>query len=551
MNYLTTSHLAIAPLLLASGATAAANDGKKMNIVIVLADDLGWGDVGFHGSDIQTPNLDKLAADGIVMNRFYTAPVSSPTRAGLLTGRYPNRFGLRQTVIPPWRDFGLDVEEETLADMLGKAGYPNRAIVGKWHLGHSRRAYYPLERGFTHFYGHLNGALDYFTHKRNGQLDWHNDWQSCYDEGYTTDLITTEAVKCINDYSKAEEPFFLYVAYNAPHTPLLAKAEDIALYTNNFDALTDEQKKKATYSAMVTCMDRGVGEIRKALQNNGIEESTLFIFFSDNGAEPDSPASNAPLRGNKYQEFDGGVRTVAIASRPTEWVGGRTVEQVVGFVDIMPTVRSLLNIPGEPKRPFDGMDISPLLAGERQSLERDFYLGCGAIVNNRYKLIRKGQNNRVKIVNDYFLCYYPQNSHEEKNLWTNAGNNPHKVEIDRLKSLVQQYDAIQSPFVLPPYEEGQDGFVAPFEWNVDYYPTGNMEIAPDVLPLTGDIRTKDGGIDIRAPANLSVSLYDIVGRTVNEKRTTCRQTFIPLNTGMYIVKIETNGNQYSNKIIIP
>jgi arylsulfatase B len=403
------------------------------------------------------------------MNRFYTAPVSSPTRAGFLTGRYPNRFGLRETVIPPWRDFGLDVEEETLADMLGKAGYSNRAIIGKWHLGHSRREYYPLERGFTHFYGHLNGALDYFTHKRDGQLDWHNDWDASYDEGYSTDLITAEAVKCINSYSDEEEPFFLYVAYNAPHMPLLAKTEDIALYTDNFDGLTEAQKKKATYSAMVTCMDRGMGEIRKALQNNGIEENTLFIFFSDNGAEPNGPASNAPLRGNKYQEFDGGVRTPAIVSWPAGWSGGRTVEQVVGFVDIMPTIRSLLNIPGEPERPFDGLDISALLSGEIQSMERDFYLGCGAIVNNNYKLIQKGKNSSVNIANDYFLCYYPQNPYEDKNLWTNAGNNVHKEEIDRLKSLIQKYDTIQSPFVLPPYEEGQDGFQPPFEWNVDYY----------------------------------------------------------------------------------
>ena len=461
--------LSITPLLFASGAMHAEENDKKMNIVVVLADDLGWGDVGFHGSDIKTPNLDKLAEDGIVMNRFYTAPVSSPTRAGFLTGRYPNRFGLRETVIPPWRDFGLDVEEETLADMLGSAGYANRAIIGKWHLGHSRREYYPLERGFTHFYGHLNGALNYFTHERDGQLDWHNDWDTSYDDGYTTDLVTAESVKCINDYSTAEEPFFLYVAYNAPHNPLLAKDEDIALYTDNYAGLTDTQKKKATYSAMVTCMDRGVGEIRKALREKGIEENTLFIFFSDNGPEPNGPASALPLRGNKYQEFDGGVRVPAIVSYPAKWTGNRTVDQVAGFVDIMPTIRSLLNIQGEPKRPFDGMDISSLLSGKTTVMERDFYLGCGAIVNNNYKLIQKGKNSSVNITNNYFLCYYPQNPYEEKNLWTAAGDNVHKGEIDRLKILLEKYDGIESPFVLPPYDEGKDDFEAPFEWNVDYY----------------------------------------------------------------------------------
>ena len=160
------------------GVSAVAAAQTKPNIVIILADDLGWGDVGFHGSDIATPNLDKLAAKGIQLERFYTAPVSSPTRAGLMTGRYPSRFGIRKTVIPPWRDYGLDETEETIADMLGKEGYANRAIIGKWHLGHARQAYYPLNRGFTYFYGHLNGAIDYFTHTREDELDWHKNWES-------------------------------------------------------------------------------------------------------------------------------------------------------------------------------------------------------------------------------------------------------------------------------------------------------------------------------------------------------------------------------------
>lgn len=195
-----------------------------------MADDLGNGDVGYHGSDIKTPNIDRLAKEGIMLNRFYVAPVCSPTRAGLLTGRYPNRFGLRETVIPPWRDFGVDTTEVFLPELLAGAGYKNRAVLGKWHLGHSRKAYHPLNRGFTHFYGHYNGAIDYFTHKREGELDWHNDYKTSYDEGYATDLITEEAVKSIQDYSDDGSPFFLYVAYNAPHGPLQAKNEDLVKY---------------------------------------------------------------------------------------------------------------------------------------------------------------------------------------------------------------------------------------------------------------------------------------------------------------------------------
>jgi arylsulfatase B len=458
--------LSVIPLLFPSlidRVEASTND--NMNIVIILADDLGWGDVGYHFSEIKTPNIDKLAQDGIVLDRFYTAPVSSPTRAGLLTGRYPNRFGIRETVIPPWRDFGLDVEEETLADMLGKAGYDNRAIVGKWHLGHSRKEYHPLSRGFTHFYGHLNGALNYFTHLRDGQLDWHNDLEPCYDKGYTTDLITAESVQCINEYAESENPFLLYVAFNAPHSPLLAKEEDITLYTSNLNQLTEDEKERVKYSAMVTCMDRGVGSIRKALQDNGIEENTLVIFFSDNGGDPNFGASSNPLRGGKFQEFDGGVRSPAIVSYPAKWTGKRTIKQVVGFVDIMPTIRGLLNIEGVPKRPFDGMDISSLLSGDQPVLIRDLYLGCGAVVNNNYKLILKGKNEKVKLSYD-FLSYYPDQLYEETNMWNKPA---HQTEFTRLKKIAQDYDAIVSPFILPPYNEGKDDFKAPFEWNVDYY----------------------------------------------------------------------------------
>ena len=156
---------------------------EKPNIVIILADDLGYGDISLHGSRIQTPNIDRIASEGIELCRHYAAPVSSPTRAGLMTGRYPSRFGIRETVIPPWREYGLPEGEETIADVLGRNGYENRAMIGKWHLGHGRLAYYPLNRGFTHFYGCLNGALDYFTHERDGELDWHDDWDSCYDKG--------------------------------------------------------------------------------------------------------------------------------------------------------------------------------------------------------------------------------------------------------------------------------------------------------------------------------------------------------------------------------
>ncbi len=462
MNSASFSGFIISSLaLIPAGNLLAAKPAKteKMNIVIILADDLGWGNVGFHGSNIRTPHLDQLAKEGIQLDRFYTAPVSSPTRAGLMTGRYPNRFGIRETVIPPWRDFGLDPEEETLAAMLGKAGYPNRAIIGKWHLGHSRKAYYPLSMGFTHFYGHLNGAIDYFTHEREGELDWHRDWETSYDKGYSTDLISDEAVKCINEYS-GKDPFFLYVAYNAPHGPLQAKPEDIALYTDDIQKLSGQEKKQVTYAAMVTCMDRGIGEILKTIKEKGIENNTLVLFFSDNGAEPNGGGSNLPLRGSKFQEWDGGVRVPAVIRYPDKLKGKRQIDQVMGFVDVMPTIRAMLNIQGAPHRPFDGIDVARVLTGEVKTIDRDFYLGCGAMVNNDYKLVLPGKNPKIKIT-EPFLSYYPADPYEGKNV---AGSYPQVVE--RMKKLTEQYDAVEPPFKVLPYDEGKDEFKAPFEWKV-------------------------------------------------------------------------------------
>ena len=285
---------------------------EKPNIVIILADDLGYGDISLHGSRIQTPNIDRIASEGIELCRHYAAPVSSPTRAGLMTGRYPSRFGIRETVIPPWREYGLPEGEETIADVLGRNGYENRAMIGKWHLGHGRLAYYPLNRGFTHFYGCLNGALDYFTHERDGELDWHDDWDSCYDKGYTTDLIADEAVECIREYSE-EGPYFLYVAFNAPHSPYMAPEDEIAEHIplDEFNALEKKKDRNGwTYRAMVSRMDKGIGRILDALEESGQMDNTVILFMSDNGGVPgmEPYSTNKPLRGTKFQEFEGGVR---------------------------------------------------------------------------------------------------------------------------------------------------------------------------------------------------------------------------------------------------
>jgi len=289
--------------------TALASATSPPNIVIVVADDLGWNDVGYHGSEIRTPRLDSLAREGVEFDRFYVCPICTPTRAGLMTGRYPHRFGLRDTVIPPWRDYGLSTDEACLPELLAEAGYKRRACIGKWHLGHSRRAYHPLSRGFTSFYGHYNGALDYFTHLREGELDWHRGFEASRDEGYSTTLLADEAVRFI-EASDDAAPFLLYLPFNAPHAPLQAEPTALAEYGATNKPGRDAQRP--TFSAMVTSLDTAIGRVLDSLEERGFTDNTLVWFFSDNGGEVKQGGNNKPLRGAKHTVWEGGVRVPAI-----------------------------------------------------------------------------------------------------------------------------------------------------------------------------------------------------------------------------------------------
>ena len=448
---------------LALTACGTATD-EKPNVVIILADDLGYGDISMHGSQIQTPNIDRIASEGIELCRHYAAPVSSPTRAGLMTGRYPSRFGIRETVIPPWREYGLPEGEETMADVLGRNGYENRAMIGKWHLGHGRQAFYPLNRGFTHFYGCLNGALDYFTHERDGELDWHDDWDSCYDKGYTTDLIADEAVECIREYSK-EGPYFLYVAFNAPHSPYLAPEDEIAEHIplEEFKALSKKDQKGWTYRAMVSRMDKGIGRILDALEESGQMDNTIILFMSDNGGVPgmEPYCTNKPLRGNKFQEFDGGVRVSgAMYWKKGFKQGGRKISEVTSFVDILPTLADIIGVKEAPENPYDGISIYPLLKGDTETIDRTLYLGVGAAVNRDWKMILAGRNPGLGLKKD-FLSDMNGNPYEKGN---NIEGNEDVAE--KMKSFIIQYDTITPAQKELPYGFGKEGFKAPEEWKV-------------------------------------------------------------------------------------
>ena len=236
---------------------AGERDGRaeaeppRPDVVLIVADDLGWKDVGYHGSDIQTPNIDRLARAGAKLEALYALPKCTPTRAALLTGRYPMRYGLQTGVIEPGDAFGLDLSERTLAQALKDAGYTT-AIAGKWHLGNFEPAYFPTRRGFDHQYGSHSGASDYFTHHRDGALDWFRDDQPLEEEGYATKLIADEAVRILGR-TERERPLFLYVAFTAVHGPLHT-VKEFAGQSPNVREYRRHQR-----ASMVAALDDGVG----------------------------------------------------------------------------------------------------------------------------------------------------------------------------------------------------------------------------------------------------------------------------------------------------
>ncbi|MEO6246820.1 MAG: arylsulfatase, partial [Opitutaceae bacterium] len=340
-------------LALGFALRAADAAAPRPNILFILADDLGWGDVGFHGGEIKTPNIDKLAAAGARLEQFYVQPVCSPTRAAFMTGRYPIRHGLHIGVVRPWARYGLPLDERTLPQALKEAGYET-AITGKWHLGHFEPAYLPTHRGFDHQYGHYNGAIDYNTHIRDGGYDWHKDDKVNRDEGYSTQLIAREASRLITAHD-ASRPLFLYVPFNAVHAPHQVPERYMEPYANL-------KGNRLTYAGMLAAMDESVGEIVGALEAKGLRKNTLIFFCSDNGGpNPGVVTSNGPLRAGKGTLYEGGVRVPAVAVWDGKIKAGSVVEAALHMVDWYPTLLTLAGVSLAQKNPLDGRDAWPAI----------------------------------------------------------------------------------------------------------------------------------------------------------------------------------------------
>lgn len=372
-----------------------ANAVQEPNVIVIVADDLGYADTGFQGStDIETPHLDELAKSGVRFTSGYSShPFCSPMRAGFISGRYQQRFGYEINVpYDPHNGFiGLPKNERTIAQRLKVAGH-RTAIIGKWHLGASS-GHHPLARGFDFHFGFLGGGHDYFDvdltrPMREGYLSpLEKNGRPTPLDGYLTDVFSTAAVDYIKQNRK--KPFFLYLAYNAPHTPM--QAPDFWL--EKYAAIEDT--KRRTYAAMVSTLDAGVGRVLKTLNDLDLREKTVVFFVSDNGGPEHANASdNAPLRGQKGDVYEGGIRVPFLMSWPGVIEGNRTYPHPVNTIDVACTALALAGVEIEDDPTLDGLNLLPHVTSEKKEAPHEALFWrktngeAWAVRSGKWKLLR-------------------------------------------------------------------------------------------------------------------------------------------------------------------
>ena len=379
---------------LAVSVVGAALAEEQPNVVYILADDLGWKDVGFHGGAIRTPNLDRLAASGAVLNALYAQPFSTQTRAARMTGRYPMRYGLQTMSLLPSSRFGLPAEERTLGQALKQVGYTT-AFIGKWQLGHGQQEFWPTRRGFDYFYGTLNGQVGAVI-KKSARSDWRRNEQPVKEDGYVTQLLAKDAVRVIERQDGAH-PLLLMLSFTAPAAPYGAPKEFVELYRELPEAA------QRNYAGAVAALDHAVGEVVAALERRHMLDNTLIVFQSDSGgAMPtkyptgdgdvtDFAADNGIYRDGKGSLYEGGVRVVALVSWPGKIKPGSTVVHFLHVTDMYATLLKLAGASLEQPKKLDGMDVWPVIAQGQLSPRKQVLINVedffGAIRIGEWKLI--------------------------------------------------------------------------------------------------------------------------------------------------------------------
>lgn len=349
----------IVTLLMAAEPSAVA--ARKPNILVIVGDDMGYGDIGVHGSkDIRTPAIDSLARNGVRFSSGYvTGPYCSPTRAALLTGRYQQRYGHEFNPGPAAladEKFGLPLTEKTLADRLKAAGYAT-GMVGKWHLGY-RPEFHPLKRGFDEYFGFLGGSHSYFDARADTANPILRGTQPVDESEYLTDAFRREALAFIDRHQK--DPWFLYLTFSAVHTPLHAAPKHLERYKD----IQDERRR--TYAAMMSAMDDAISAILDRLRSLQLQERTLIFFVSDNGGPPVNGSSNGPLRGYKSQTWEGGIRVPFLIQWKGEALAGKVYDHPVIQLDILPTALAAAGMEARPEWKLDGVNLLPYLKGQKQ-----------------------------------------------------------------------------------------------------------------------------------------------------------------------------------------
>jgi arylsulfatase A-like enzyme len=370
-----------------AGPAAAAADAGKPNVIVIVADDMGYADVGVNGCrDIPTPHIDSLAKNGVRCSQGYVShPYCSPTRAGLLTGRYQQRFGHEFNPGPPAEgnvESGLPTTETTFADRMKAAGYAT-GLVGKWHLGHGEK-FHPLARGFDEFFGFLGGAHSYLR-SGTGRNAIFRGREEVQEKEYLTDAFAREGVAFIERHKG--EPFFLYWAFNAVHGPLEATEK----YRGRFPEIQDE--KRRTYAAMLSAMDENIGKVLDSLRAAKLEEDTLIFFVSDNGGpEPVNASDNGPFRGVKGTSWEGGIHVPFIVQWKGHLPAGTVYERPVVQLDFLPTALAAAGVDAKPEWKLDGVNLLPYLRGEKAAAPHESlywrFGGQMAIRRGDWKLVK-------------------------------------------------------------------------------------------------------------------------------------------------------------------
>tara|TARA_R110002096_G_scaffold4493_10_gene20844 strand:+ start:12378 stop:13724 length:1347 start_codon:yes stop_codon:yes gene_type:complete len=434
---------------------APARSAERPNIVLIFSDDQGVNDIGCYGSEIPTPNIDRLAEEGVKFTNWYSASaICTPSRFGLLTGLNPSRskHGLLSALMfmaEEHRQTGIQPEETTIAERLRDVGYAT-ALIGKWHLGHGEKSLLPTRHGFDRFIGHTGGCIDFFTMTYGVVPDWYHQEQHVSENGYATDLITEEVVNYLREQKDAEDPFFLYLAYNAPHfgkgySPkdqapvniMQAKAADL----KRVEFIEDKIRRE--FAAMVTSLDDGVGKVLAALESNGLQEDTLVIFLTDHGGTPVYGGSNLPLRGDKATLFEGGIKVPCMMRWPGKIPAGTTNDSLVWSIDLFPT---FCRLAGDllDEESVDGQDLSPVLWNGEKWTDRTFFWELGAheeLSRMPWSAVRSGDWKYVQTPDDgEFLFDIDVDPNETRNL---RDANPEKM--GQMRKLRDQLAAETKP----------------------------------------------------------------------------------------------------------